>query len=87
MIFKNNHKCEICVESKFKKLSFQTIKINSEPLDLFHLDIDDLKFMQTRGKNKYYNSFIVDITRYCYSYFLGSKDETFKMFKHYKNKV
>jgi hypothetical protein len=26
MIFKNNHKYEICVESEFKKSSFQTIK-------------------------------------------------------------
>jgi hypothetical protein len=31
---KKNHKCEIYIESKLTKLSFQTIKINCEPLNL-----------------------------------------------------
>jgi hypothetical protein len=43
--------------------------------------------MQTRGRKKYYITFIDDCTRYCYTYFLRSKDVALKMFKHYKNKV
>jgi hypothetical protein len=87
MIFKNNHKYEICVESKFKKPSFQTIERSIEPPNLIHLDIGDFKFVQTRGKNKYSSSFIDDFTRYCYSYLLGSKNKALKIFKHYKNEI
>ena len=44
-----NHKCEICVESKLTRTSFQSIERSSEPLELIHSDIRDLKFIQTRG--------------------------------------
>jgi hypothetical protein len=43
MIFEKNLKCEICIESKFTKSSFQTSKRSSEPLELIHSDIGDLK--------------------------------------------
>ena len=66
MVFKKNHKCRICVESKFSKPLFQTIKKISEPLDLIHLDIDYLKFMKIRGRKKYYITFINDCIRYYY---------------------
>jgi hypothetical protein len=49
MIFEKNYKCEIYVESKFTKPYFQTIERNSEPLDLTHSYIGDLKCVQTRG--------------------------------------
>ena len=42
-----NHKCEICVESKLTRTSFQSIERSSEPLELIHSDICDLKFIQT----------------------------------------
>ena len=47
-----NHKCEICVESKLTRTSFQSIERSSEPLELIHSDICDLKFIQTRGGKK-----------------------------------
>ena len=31
-----NHKCEICVESKLTRTSFQSIERTSEPLELIH---------------------------------------------------
>jgi hypothetical protein len=43
--------------------------------------------MQTRGGEKYYIIFIVDCTRYYYTYLLKSKHVTLKMFRHYKNEV
>ena len=49
----SNHKCEICVESKLTRTSFQSIERSSEPLELIHSDICDLKFIQTRGGKKY----------------------------------
>ena len=80
-----NHKCEICVESKLARTSFQSIEKSSEPLELIHLDICDLKFIQTRGGKKFFFTLIDDCTRYCYVYLLRSKDEVLE--KHFKNEV
>ena len=82
-----NHKCEICVESKLTRTSFQSIERSSEPLELIHSDIYDLKCIQTRGGKKYFLTLIDDCTRYCYVYLLRSKDEALKMFQHFKNEV
>ena len=81
-----NHKCEICVESKLVR-TFQSIERSSEPLELIHSDICDLKFIQTRGGKKYFLTLIDDCKRYCYVYLLRSKDETLEMCKHFKNEV
>ena len=87
MIFEKNHKCTICIESKFTKPSFQTIEKSSGPLDLIHSYIGNLKFVQMRGEKKYHITFIDNYTRYCYTYLFRSKDETLKMLKHYNNEV
>ena len=71
----NNNKCETCVEAKMTRSSFQTIERNTEPLDMIHSDICDLKFAPTRGGNKYFITFVDDSTKYCYVYLLKSKDE------------
>ena len=75
-----NHKCEICVESKLTRTSFQSIERCSESLELIHLDICDLKFIQKRGGQKYFLTLIDDCTRYCYVYLLRNKDEALEMF-------
>ena len=82
-----NHKCEICLESKLTRTSFQSIERSSEPLELIHLDICDLKFFQMQGGMKYFLTLIDDCTRYCYVYLLRSKDEALEMFQHFKNEV
>ena len=81
------HKCEVCVEAKMAKPPFHSIERNTEPLDLIHSDICDLKFVQTIGRKRYFITFIDDCTRYCYVYLLRSKDEALDVFKHYKNEV
>ena len=43
----NNNKCETCVEAKMTRSSFQTIERNTEPLDMIHSDIYDLKFTRS----------------------------------------
>ena len=83
----SNHKCEICVESKLTRTSFQSIERSSEPLELINSYICDLKFIQTRGGKKYFLILIDDCTRYCYVYLLRSKDEALEMFQHFKNEV
>ena len=82
-----NHKCEIYVESKLTRTSFQSIERSSEPLELIHSDMCDLKFIQTRGGKKYFLTLIDDCTRYCYVYLLKSKDEALEMFQHFKDEV
>ena len=79
-----NHKCEICVESKLTRTSFQSIERSSEPLELIHSDICDMKFIQTGGGKKYFLTLIDDCTRYCYIYLLRSKDEALEMFQHFE---
>ena len=81
-----NHKCEICLESKLTRTSFR-FERSSEPLELIHSDICDLKFIQTRGGKKYFLTLIDDCTRYCHVYLLRSKDEALEMFQHFKNEV
>ena len=53
--------------------SFQSVERHIEPLDLIH-DICDLKFIQTRGGNKYFITFVDNSTKYCYVYLLKSKE-------------
>ena len=65
--------------------SFQSIERHTEPLDLIHSDICDLK--QTRGGNKYFITFVDDSTKYCYVYLLKSKGEAIEKFVLYKNEV
>ncbi|KAK8594089.1 hypothetical protein V6N13_125899 [Hibiscus sabdariffa] len=81
------HKCETCVETKLTRSSFQIVERNAKPLDLIHSDICDLNFVQTRGGNKYFITFIDDNTKYCYVYLLKSKDEAIEKFKIYKLEV
>ena len=82
-----NHKCETCVEAKLMITPFHSIERSSEPLELIHTDVCDLKFVQTRGSRKYFITFIDDCTRYCYVYFLRSKDKALESFIHYKKEV
>ena len=39
----SKHECEICVEAKLTRSSFQTIERHTKPLDLIHSDVYDLK--------------------------------------------
>ena len=79
------HKCETWVEAKLTQSSFQSVERHTEPLDLIHSDICDLKLVQTRGGNKYFITFVDDSTKYFYVYLLKSKDEAIKKFVLYKN--
>ena len=80
-------KCETCVEAKLTRSSFQSVERHTEPLDLIHSDICDLKFVQTRGGNKYFITFVDDSIKYCYVYLLKSKNEAIEKFVLYKNEV
>ena len=83
----SKHKCEIYVEAKLTRSLFPSVERNTEPLELIHSDICDLKFVQTCGGNKYFITFIDDSTRYCYVYLLKSKDDAIEKFALYKQEV
>ena len=83
-----NEKCQVCVESKFSKPTFHYVDNRlSEPLDLIHRDICNMKSIPSRGGNKYFITFIDDCSWYCYVYLLSSKDEAVNAFKSYKAEV
>ena len=83
----SNHKCKTCVEAKLTRSSFKSVERKTEPLDMIHTDVCDLKSIPTRGGNKYFITFIDDSTKYCYVYLLKSKDEAIDKFNLYKNEV
>ena len=77
-----------CVESNKTRTSFHpVVERKTEPLDLIHTDVCDLKRVETRGGKRYFITFIDKSTRYCYVYLLRSKDEAFEVFTHYKEEV
>ena len=80
-------KCETCVEAKLTRSSFQSIERHIELLDLIYSDICDLKFIQIRGVNKYFITFVDDSIKYCYVYLLKSKDGAIEKFVLYQNEV
>ena len=63
------------------------LSYHTEPLDMIHTDICDLKFAPTKGGNKYFITFVDDSTKYCYVYLLKSKDEALEKFVFYKAEV
>ena len=81
------HKCETCIKANLTRTSFQSFERHTEPLDLIHNDICDLKFVQTRGGHKYFITFVDDSIKYYYMYLFKSKDEVIEKFALYKNKV
>ncbi|GKA67031.1 retrovirus-related pol polyprotein from transposon TNT 1-94, partial [Tanacetum coccineum] len=83
----SKYKCETCVEAKLTRNSFKSVKRTTEPLDMIHTDICDLKSLPTKGGNKYFITFIDDCTKYCYVYLLKSKDEAIDKFVLYKTEV
>ncbi|GJS30365.1 pol polyprotein [Tanacetum coccineum] len=81
------YKCETCVEAKLTRTSFKSVKRKTEPLDMIHTDICDLKSLPTKGGNKYFITFVDDCTKYCYIYLLKSKDEAIDKFVLYNTEL
>lgn len=53
----SKHKPKTCVEAKLTKSFFKSLEKTTEPLDLIHSDVRDLKLIQTREGNKYFITF------------------------------
>ncbi|URE42102.1 Retrotransposon protein [Musa troglodytarum] len=85
--FNDLHKCKICVKSKMMKKPFKSIERHTNLLDLIHSDICELNGMLTRGDNRYFITFIDDMSRFTYVYLLKHKNGAFNAFKAYKAEV
>ena len=58
-----------------------------EPSELIHINIYNLKFMQTKDSIKYFIIFLMIAQDTMYVYLLRSKDEALKMIKHFIREV
>ena len=77
----NKSKCQMCVESKYAKHPYKSIERNSNPLELIHTNICDMKSTPSCGAKNYFINFINDCTRYYYVYLLKIKEEVIDTFR------
>ena len=87
--FKNNMICESCQRGKQTKSSFKKkpeISTN-RPLQLLHMDLVGPARVKSLGGNLYTLVIVDDFSRFTWTIFLSSKDETFDLFVVFANKV
>nr|KYP56508.1 Retrovirus-related Pol polyprotein from transposon TNT 1-94 [Cajanus cajan] len=81
-------KCEIYVQAKQPRISFQNyVQKETCLLELIHCDICDRNGVITHGGNKHFITFTDDFSKYCYVYLIIHKSELFDKFKVYKAEV
>ena len=80
-------KCENCIQAKMTKKPFSKLDRNSIMIELVYFDVCELNGVLTRGGKRYFITFIDDFSRFTYVYLMRNKDESFDMFKYYKNEV
>ncbi|GJY10327.1 zinc finger, CCHC-type containing protein [Tanacetum coccineum] len=80
-------KCKTCMLTKITKKQFQNVKRETEVLELIHTGLCDLHATPSMGNKKHFVTFIDDASRFCYVYFLHSKDEALDNFKVFKTEV
>nr|GEU70541.1 ribonuclease H-like domain-containing protein [Tanacetum cinerariifolium] len=85
-LFTNKHNCVACNKGKQHKASYKAVsavRTISEPLQLLYMDL----FGPTSIKSidhKYYSLVVTDdFSRFCWAFFLGTKDETFYILKDF----
>ena len=84
----DNHLCGICVESKYRKKPFNSVKERTIGLlELVHSDLAVFKDIESRGGKRYYITFVDDYSRYTKLYLLKFKDEAENTFYVYKAEV
>jgi hypothetical protein len=80
--------CEHCVYGKQNRVRFPYGATREEGiLQLVHSDVFGLVLVPSLGKSVYYVSFIDDLSRNTWIYFLRNKFEVFDRFKEFKDLV
>ncbi|XP_060210774.1 uncharacterized protein LOC132637744 [Lycium barbarum] len=80
--FKDHKVCDECIKRKQVRTSFKPKKevITSTPLELLHMDLCGPMRIQNRGGKKYIFVIVDDISRFTWTLFLRTKDETLLVF-------
>ncbi|GJR46667.1 putative ribonuclease H-like domain-containing protein [Tanacetum coccineum] len=85
-LFKNDHTCVACCKGKQHKATYKAITVVSsiyEPLQLLHMDLFGPTSIRSID-HKYYCLVITDdYSRFCWVFFLETKDETYPILKDF----
>jgi len=77
--------CSGCKLAKFSALPFnRSIYVSSSPFDLVHSDVWGPFSVATKGRSRYYVSFIDDHTRYCWVYLIKHRSEFFEIYAAFR---
>lgn len=80
--------CETCLKGKLTALPFPKKSDRSTKLlELIHMDIWGPARTESRGKARYFLTFIDDYSRWCEVRFLSNKEQPFQAFKEFKNLI
>ncbi|XP_075084694.1 uncharacterized protein LOC142167952 [Nicotiana tabacum] len=80
--FKNHKVCDACVKGKQVRSSFKPKRevSTSKSLDLLHMDLCGPMRVESKGGKKYIFVIVEDYSRFTWTLFLRTKDETFEVF-------
>jgi len=80
--FEKDRLCDACQKGKQTRVSFKPKKVvsTSKPLELLHLDLFGPSTTRNLGGNFYGFAIVNDFSRFTWTLFLSSKDDTFDAF-------
>ncbi|XP_070007824.1 uncharacterized protein [Nicotiana sylvestris] len=80
--FKMQKVCDACAREKHVKSSFKSKRDVStlKPLELLHMDLCGPMRVQSRGGKRYIFVIVDDYSRFTWTLFLRTKDETFEVY-------
>ena len=80
--FNDGKLCDACAKGKQVKNSFKTKRFvsTSKALELLHIDLCGPMRIMSRGGKRYVCVIVDDYSRFTWTLFLASKDETFEKF-------
>lgn len=80
--------CDVCHLGKMTAKPFSTReKKSTRILEIVHTDLCQPSKIRSEGGNRYFVSFIDDLSGWCMLYMLKGKDQVFETFKSYKSFV
>ncbi|XP_070047150.1 uncharacterized protein [Nicotiana tomentosiformis] len=87
--FKDHKVCDACAKENHVRSSFKSKKevSTSRPLDLLHMDLCGPMRVPSRGGKRYIFIIVDDYSRFSWTLFLRTKDETFQVFVAFVKKI
>lgn len=87
--FKVQKICDACARGKHMKSYFKSKRdvSTSKPLKLLHIDLCGPMRVQNRGGKRYIFVIVDDYSRFTWTLFLRTKDETFEVFVAFVKKI